>query len=189
MADHPVTEYARRVVSGDLRPRCCMWEILACQRHLDDLERAGTRDFPYVFDETRANRIYRHFALIPRLDVPNEKIVLEDWQQFDYGSIFGWVHTDTGKRRFKTAYDRIARGHAKTTGAAAIGNYFMLGDALYPPWHPELATYEMAPEINIVAVDRQQGARVREDIANMALSVPAFSERLLVKNSYINDLS
>ncbi len=187
MTEHPVTAYAHRVVSGDLRPLCCKWEILACQRHLDDLERAGTPDFPYVFDETRADRIFRHFAMIPRLDVPSEMIQLEDWQQFDFGNIFGWVHMTTGKRRFKTGYIRIARGHAKTTCAAGVGNYFMLGDALYPPWHPELAVFEIAPEVNIVAVDRQQGARVREDIADMARAVPAFEKRLLVKNSYIRN--
>jgi phage terminase large subunit-like protein len=187
MADHPVTAYARRVVSGDLRSMCNKWEILACQRHLDDLERAGTADFPYVFDDTRADRLYRHFAMIPRLDVPNERIALENWQQFDFGNIFGWVHMATGKRRFKTGYIRIARGHAKTTCAAGVGNYFMLGDALYPPGHPEQSVFEFGPEINIVAVDRQQGARVREDIADMALSVPAFTERLIVKNSYIKN--
>ena len=125
--------------------------------------------------------------MIPRLDVPNVKIQLEDWQQFDYGCMFGWVHMVTGKRRFKTAYSRIARGHAKTTCAAAIGNYFMLGDALYPPGQPELAIYEMSPVINIVAVDRFQGKQAREDMANMANATPAFAERLIVKNSYIRN--
>lgn len=184
---HPVTEYARRVVFGDLNPLCCKPEILACKRHLKDLERAGTDEFPYVFDDTRADRIYRHFNLIPRLDVPNENIQLEDWQQFDFGCMMGWVHRKTGKRRFKRGYVRIARGHAKTTCAAGLGNYFMLGDAMYPPGRPDLAEYEMQPTINIVAVDRNQGKIAREDIANVANSVPGFSKRLDAKRTYIRN--
>ena len=48
--------YAQEVVDG-LRT-CCKMEYLACQRHLRDLERQGTEEFPYVFDETRADRIF-----------------------------------------------------------------------------------------------------------------------------------
>ena len=55
-----VTErYAREVVDG-LR-LVCKRERQACQRHLDDLERQGTDSFPYVFDESRANRIFDWF--------------------------------------------------------------------------------------------------------------------------------
>ena len=56
---HPVSVYAKQVTQGRLRGQCCKYEILACQRHLDDLKRQGTEDFPYVFDTTRADRIIR----------------------------------------------------------------------------------------------------------------------------------
>lgn len=183
--EHPVTMYARRVISGELDGLVGKYEILSCKRHLDDLEKAGTEDFPYVFDPTRADRIYRHFAMIPRLDVPGKRLELEDWQQFDFGNMMGWVHMESGKRRYKKAYIRNPRGHAKTTCAAGLGNYVMLGDAIYPPGHPEDAEYEMQPTINIVAVDRNQGRIAREDIASMARAVPAFTKRLDVKNTYI----
>lgn len=180
-----MTTYARRVISGELDGLVGKYEILSCKRHLDDLEKAGTEDFPYVFDPTRADRIYRHFAMIPRLDVPGKRLELEDWQQFDFGNMMGWVHMESGKRRYKKAYIRNPRGHAKTTCAAGLGNYVMLGDAIYPPGHPEDAEYEMQPTINIVAVDRNQGRIAREDIASMARAVPAFTKRLDVKNTYI----
>lgn len=54
---HPAAVYAKQVVSGKLRPFCGKYEILACQRFLDDLKRQGTKDFPWVFDATRADRI------------------------------------------------------------------------------------------------------------------------------------
>ena len=45
---HPVSVYAKQVTRGRLHDLCCPYEIKACQRHLDDLKRQGTEDFPYV---------------------------------------------------------------------------------------------------------------------------------------------
>lgn len=185
----PVTAYAFMVLNTDYGLLCGIDEKLSCKRHLLDMERAARNDadFPYVFDITRVERIIRHFANITRTDVPNETIILWDWQAFDYGSIFGWVRKDDGRRRFKTAYVENPRGHAKTTVASAIGLYFMLGDALYPPGQPELAVFDLQPEINIVAVDREQGAIAREDMEVMAENSPAISKRLTIKRSYIRN--
>ena len=183
-----VTQYALDVINTDYGKMCGRLEKLACQRHLRDKERAETDpDIPYVFDWTRVERIIRHFANIPRLDVSNKMIELEPWQIFDFGSIFGWVRREDGRRRFVYAYIENPRGHAKTTVAAGIGLYFMTGDALYPPGQPELAIYEMQPEIDIVAVDRFQGRKARQDMADMAKTSPAISKRLIVKNSYIKN--
>lgn len=182
---HEVTEYARKVVNGKLGAQVCKWEYLSCKRHLEDLKRAGTDDFPYVFDVTRADRIYKHFSMIPRQDMPSKRIELEDWQKFDFGNIMGWVNRDTGKRRYKRAYNRVARGHAKTTCAAGTALYVLLGDAIYPPGMPELAQYELEPSINIVAVDRTQGRIALKDIANMASATPEFAKRLIIKKTYI----
>ena len=52
---HPTSVYAKQVVRGRLRDQCCPYEIAACQRHLEDLKRQGTKEFPYVFDTTRAD--------------------------------------------------------------------------------------------------------------------------------------
>lgn len=185
---HQVTEYAHRVVYGDLREQCGIWEIYACKRHLDDLERSKEDDFPYIFDETRADRIVRHFANLVRLDKPSENIILKDWQIFDDGCIFGWVDKKTGKRRFRKAYRRIARGHAKTTNAGGVGLYGLTGDAMYPPYQPELAAYEMNPRVLICAVDREQGKIARGDIANMGKASPAMMKRLNIKKSYIENI-
>ena len=182
---HPVTEYATRVVYGELREQCCKWEYLACKRHLDDLERAKSPNYPYCFDESRADRIFRHFANIVRLDKPDETIQLKDWQQFDDGCIFGWVRKDTGKRRFVRAYKRIARGHAKTTNAAGVVLYAMCGDALYPPGHPEQAVYEMEPCVQICAVDRVQGRIMWNDVRRIGEASPMIAKRLAIKSTYI----
>lgn len=184
---HPVTQYALDVTGTDYGRMCGKWEILACQRHLNDLKRSEHEDFPYVFDATRADRILKHFAGIPRLDVVGKTLELEPWQVFDFGCTFGWVRKDDGRRRFKRSYMRNPRGHAKTTMAAATGLNFLCGDALYPPGHPELAQYAMQPIINIVATDRAQGNIARNDMATMAKAAPQIIKRLDVKNSYIRN--
>lgn len=181
----PVTQYAWDVVHTKYGKMCGNLEYLACKRHLRDMERAKKKGFLYEFDVSRAERIIRHFRNIPRVDIEGMTIELEPWQVFDYGCIFGWVRKDDGRRRFTRAYIENPRGHAKTTIAAGIGLYFMAGDALYPPGHPELAQFEMQPEIDIVAVDRFQGRKAREDMAVMAQSSKVLSKILEVKRSYI----
>lgn len=181
-----MTDYANNVLFTDYGNRCGKYEVLACRRHLDDMRRsAEDPSFPYVFDKSRAERIFRHFGNIPRLDDIGKTIILEPWQKFDYGSIFGWVRRDDGRRRFRTAFIENPRGHAKTTVAAAIGLYCMTADALYPPGEPEKAVFEMQPEIDIVAVDRFQGRKARTDMADMASSSPAIKKHLTIRRSYI----
>ena len=86
---HACAVYAKKVVSGNLRQDCCKWEILACQRHLDDLKRQGTDGFPWVFDTTRADRIIRWFrqCIQVRGALAGQPIELLDWQVFDLCSV------------------------------------------------------------------------------------------------------
>ena len=105
---HPVSVYAKQVTQGKLREMCCPYEIMACQRHLDDLKRQGTDDFPYVFDATRADRIIRWFGqcIQVRGVYAGQPVEPQPWQVFDQGCLYGWVHRETGARRFK-----IGRAH------------------------------------------------------------------------------
>jgi len=175
---HPVTQYAIAVVYGKVAS--CKWEQLACKRHLDDLRRQGREDFPFVFDESRADRIFNWFTICRHVRGPfsGESIELEPWQKFDLGSVFGWVHKDSGKRRFKTAYIRVARGNTKSTMMSGIANYGMCADALYPPGFPELARYEMKPEVVCGAVDKEQARIVWDDAREMGISSPDITKRL-----------
>jgi len=182
---HVVTQYATNVVYGDIIS--CKWEKLACSRHLKDLERQGTIEFPFVFDESRADRIIEWFKICRHVRGPfaNQPIILGDWQKFDLGCVFGWVHKDTGVRRFDIAYIRIARGNTKSTEMSGTANYGMCADALYIPNRPDLAIYEFAPEIVIGAVDREQANIVWGDAREMGLASPGISKRLTINKSTI----
>lgn len=182
---HAVSVYAKQVTQGKLRACCGPYEIKACQRHLDDLQRVGDPDFPYVFDTTRADRIIRWFSLCIQSRGPEagQPILLQDWQIFDLGCVYGWVHKDTGVRRFTITYEKRARGNFKSTEKSGQCLYHMCGDALYPPYRPEEATYERSPEVDCVAVDRGQAMRVFGDAREIAEASPKIAAKLIIPKS------
>ena len=182
---HPVSVYAKQVTQGKLREMCCPYEIMACQRHLDDLKRQGTDDFPYVFDTTRADRIIRWFGQCIQVRGPyaGHPIQPQPWQIFDQGCLYGWVHRETGARRFTTSYNKRARGNVKSTEVSCKCLYHMCGDAIYPPYHPELARFEQEPEVECAAVDRGQAMRVFGDAKKIAWASPNIAKRLVIPRS------
>lgn len=182
---HAVSIYAKQVTQGRYRAQCCPYEIAACQRHLDDLQRIGDPDFPYVFDTTRADRILRWFGLCIQSRGPEagEPVKLQDWQIFDLGCVYGWVHKDTGARRFSVTYEKRARGNFKSTEKSGQCLYHMCGDAIYPPYRPEEARYELSPEVDCVAVDRGQAMRVFGDAREIAEASPKIAKKLVIPKS------
>lgn len=178
--------YAQEIVDG-LRP-CCRMEFLACQRHLQDLKRQGTEEFPYVFDETRADRIFdwfEQYCCHVRGPYAGQLIQLLPFQYFDLGCIFGWVHMKTGKRRFTTAFNFRARGNVKSTEMSGVALYGMCADAIYPPYQPELRKFENMPEVECAAVDKQQAKRVWGDASEMGKKSAKILKCLRIKNTYI----
>ena len=182
---HAAAVYAKQVVRGRLKEQCCLYEQLACQRFLDDLKRQGKKDFPYVFDVTRADRILRWFGqcIQVRGVAAGKPIALEPWQVFDLANLYGWVQKDTGARRFKVSYNKRARGNYKSTEKSGQCLYHMCADVIYPPYHPELAKFEMEPEVECAAVDRGQAMRVFGDAKKIAQASPNIRKRLKIPRS------
>jgi phage terminase large subunit-like protein len=125
-------QYINDVRSG--RQVACKYVKLAVDRHIRDLERAGSEEFPYYFDATAAKRVIdfkqqlRHTQgewANPRKH--DTRIHLEPWQQFKDWVLFGWRKLD-GTRRFGKAYIEVARKNGKTTDAAATLNYHYFAD-------------------------------------------------------------
>ena len=179
---HCTAVYAKQVVAGRLRELCCPYEIKACQRHLDDLKRQGEADFPYVFDETRADRIYRWFSLciqVRGVDA-GKPFVLEDWQKFDLGVTYGWVHKDTGARRFVRTYNKRGRGNYKTAEKACQALYHMNADVCYPPYHPEERTFELEPEVSFAAVNGKQAEKGFQAAVKIARRSPKIARQMIL---------
>lgn len=117
-----VTSYAREVVSGKVTAG--ELHILACQRHLNDLERQRTSDFPYYYDPVKASEIidYAETLTIAEGDAP-KPVKLIDSQAFDLGCTFGWMKTANDKRRFRRRYKSMARQNGKTFENGIMGTY------------------------------------------------------------------
>ncbi len=113
------TEHAKRVVSGEFVAGPHVRN--ACQRHLDDLEKAGERGFNFDIDE--ANRTFRFFEEKLKLSegqFEGQDFELHEAQAFIVGSIFGWKRQD-GSRRFRRAYIEQGKGNGKSPLAGGIG--------------------------------------------------------------------
>lgn len=117
-----VTEYAHRVVSGKVVAG--ELHILACKRHLNDLTRQKSEDFPYYYDPNKALEIidYAETLTIAEGDAPRP-VKLLDSQVFDLGCTFGWFKTSNNKRRFRRRYKSVARQNGKTFENGIMGTY------------------------------------------------------------------
>src|SRR5690625_960081 len=81
--------------------------ILAAKRHIRDLGMQGTKDFPWIFVEEKAHRPIRFIEKFCRPSKGNfKRLVIQPWQHFAIGSTYGWVHKDTGVRRFRRSEER-----------------------------------------------------------------------------------
>ncbi|MDB5053138.1 MAG: putative terminase large subunit [Bacilli bacterium] len=183
---HPTHQYAAEVVTG--QRLTCRMESLACERHLNDLERQGTENFPYVFDESRADRVFDWFEKCCRHvrgPFSGQLIELLPFQKFDLGAVYGWVHMDSGQRRFRKAFHLRARGNVKSTEMSGLTLYAMCGDCMYPPGMTKMKRFEDSPEVECAAVDKQQAKRVWLDAKAMGTKSPDISKRLRIKRTYI----
>jgi phage terminase large subunit-like protein len=171
------TAYAQDVVAGKIVS--CKWHRLACERHLKDLERSRTGLMPYVWnpelvdkDEKKyqpAERICKFAQLMPHIKgdwaARGQRIKLERWQVFILSSIFGWVHSVTGKRRFRVADVIVPRKNAKSTLAAVIGLYMLAADG------------EFGAEVYSGATSQDQAMEVFRPALLMAKATQKFCQR------------
>lgn len=113
---------AGRVVS-------CKRIKLACKRFKADLKKAGTPEFPYVFDMERAEHLCAFVEALPHIEgewaARDETIKLIGWQAFALCQINGWRHMVSGNRRFRKAYIEVPRKNGKSTLLSGVGLYFL----------------------------------------------------------------
>lgn len=171
------TQYAQDIVDGKIP--ACKWTRLACERHLRDLEREAAGVWQYMFNPELtdvdgkvyrpAERVCRFAELMPHIKgdwaARRELIKLEAWEVFILASIFGWVHTITGKRRFRVADLFVPRKNSKSTLGAVIGNYMLAVDG------------EFGAEVYSGATSEDQALEVFRPARLMARSTPQYLAR------------
>jgi phage terminase large subunit-like protein len=117
--------YAYDVING--HRLACKEVMQACQRFIDDLQFLDG----YVYDVDKAERACAFMEKMPHVKgkwaMQKQLLKLEGWQCFIVANLFGWVNSE-GFRRFRKSYLKIPRKNAKSTLAAAIGNYMLTSD-------------------------------------------------------------
>jgi phage terminase large subunit-like protein len=157
----PVTAYATAVVTLAILAGPAVRQASA--RHLRDLERQSTTEFPYHFEADRADKVFTFFESFLTLD--GKPFVLQPFQKFILGSVFGWLD-EQGDRRFRTAYIETAKGNGKTPLAGGVGLYGLIADE------------EPAAEIYALGVDEAQAEYLFAYAKKMAEDSPELAELL-----------
>ena len=109
------TKYCFDVLENPIRQTGYL-EKLHCFRHLRDLQRQNTKDFPYYYDVSEVEKALKIASVIPDVDT-HELLPLMDWQKFIIAEINGWKDQN-GERRFTDIHISVGRGQGKTQIAA-----------------------------------------------------------------------
>lgn len=163
-AEDRCTDYARAVVFGEVVAG--PWVRLACERHLRDLKRPKSDGL--IWSLPHANRAIAFYEKILRLnggDFEGRPFLLQPWQCFIEGSLFGWL-LPNGYRRFRTAYIEIGKGNGKSPMVAGMGLYGMVADN------------EPRAEIYAAATKKDQAQILFRDAVSMVEQSPLLSERI-----------
>lgn len=154
MAKYPAVEeakkFAKAVVAGKIP--ACRYVVLACQRHLDDLERAKEKSYPYKFDAQEAERKIAFIELLPHTKgewaFKRQLVTLEPWQKFGLACTFGWKRKRDGMRRFRESYWEVNRKNGKSVIAAGVGLAMFAADGEFgAEVYPGATTEKQAWEV------------------------------------------
>ncbi|MFD2330658.1 terminase large subunit [Cohnella sp. GCM10020058] len=168
VAEHDrVTAFALQVIAGKIIAG--ETERQACERHMRDLDRQGTEEFPFVFDPDRAHELIEFAESLMLAEGEEEQpLRLAGFQDFIFGSWHGWRTLD-GYRRFRTSYVQVARQNGKSIGNAVPSLYYGNFDGYMYPQIYCTATKEAQARIvlkecfKFINADEELGGNEYED--------------------------
>lgn len=151
--------------------------LWACQRHLEDLEHGHERGV--WFDERSAEAFFRFAHLLRHFEGPlgagdGARWMLEPWQQFVFGSVFGWLRDD-GSRRFREAWVEVAKKQGKSFSAAAVGNYLLAADK-----EPGAQIYTAAAKREQARIIHRAAIAQRDKSPELRMLIKKHRDRLFV---------
>lgn len=167
------TIYAKLVIQGEIIAN--KWVKLACERHLKDLKRSREDpDFPWKFDEEKG---WRPIRFIEKKCHPTKgsfkHLVMQPWQHFVVGSMFGWINKSTGVRRYRESLIFVARKNGKTELESGLADYMAGFDG------------ENGPNVYFLANSQKQASLLYEGSRTMIQKSPWLSDRFVPNRSEI----
>jgi len=167
-----VWNYVEEVLEGDIITG--EYIQLACQRLLSDLERD---DWDWTFDFAQAAKYINFIERVcvhTRGELAGKPMLLEPWQCFFIGQIFGWVdRNDPNRRRFNSAHLFVARKNGKSQLAASIALAMAVLDA------------DGAPQLVTAATKRDQAREVFDEVCRCVKSSSILSKRFTVRRGEV----
>jgi len=167
-----IWNYVEGVTTGGIP--CGKYIQLAGQRFLTDLQRD---DWEWTFNFESAARYINFIERVcvhTRGELAGQPMLLEPWQCFFVGQIFGWVdRSDAHRRRFSSAHLFVARKNGKSQLAAGI--------AL------AMATLDQdgAPQLVTAATKRDQAREVFDEVCRCIKTNPILGKRFTVRRGEV----
>lgn len=130
----------------------------AVERHVKDLSKASTSEFPFHFDAKLAAKVCRFYPTMLRHSIGRHAGMpfdLSAFQVFCESSIFGWLRDADETRRFRRAYRSMARKGGKSTWIAGESIYMGGFDR-----NPIKGTIEPVAQVVLAATKREQVSKV-----------------------------
>lgn len=162
-----LNDYVDGVLKGKIKaPRTIK---LACERHKRDLKKKTI-----YFDERAANAAIRAIECFKHAknQWQGSKVVLEPWQCFWVGSLFGWKWSDNDMRRFRTAYVKIPRKNGKSFIAICIALLMLAVDR------------EPGAEVYLGATNKEDAHKLLFEPAKFIVQLcPSFKKRFGIRPS------
>jgi phage terminase large subunit-like protein len=179
VTDEPALPAAEQYVEDVLNGTITAGRLvrLACARHRKDLETGHERGL--IFDEEAGARAIEFFGFLhhSKGEWAGEVFELAGWQAFIVWSLFGWKIKASGLRRFRNAYDEIARKNGKSTLAAGIGLLLFIADG------------EPGAEVYTAATKRDQAKITHGEAERMVKASPGLRKiiRIVRDNMHVPD--
>jgi phage terminase large subunit-like protein len=160
----PVGSYAWDMCKG--RVVACRLVRLAAERHWRDIANGAKRGLRYDAAMARhAIGFFARFLRHSKSEWAGHPVLLEPWQEFIVGSVFGWFNRE-GLRRFRSVYDEIARKNGKSCLLAGVGIYGLVADG------------EPGCEIYAAATRRDQARIIFSEAQRMVRRSPELSAKI-----------
>jgi phage terminase large subunit-like protein len=137
----------------------------AVRRHVEDLKRQSTKEFPYYFDGRWAGAVCDYFPTMLRHSIgeyEGNPLDLENWQYFGLWNIFGWKRDADDSRRFRKVYWSMGRKNGKSTLCAGVCHFAACADV-----NPKTGRPESVGQILLTATKKEQAEVVYSECSRM----------------------
>ena len=158
---NPIIEYWNAINAGAIRAPERVRKVYA--RLVSEIENHSE----YIFDEARAARpieFIERFCKHSKGEWAGRPVTLELFQKAFIAALFGFVHKDTGLRRFKETLFMVARKNGKSTMLAGIALYMLIADG------------EAGAEVFSAATKKDQARIIFDETHNMVRQSPELNQ-------------